>query len=252
MKHFIHIAIYIGMILTFSPSAMAQTNTSPEFAINLASDHVDITTSFSGSQIILYGSKPANTDLAVTLLGPSRAMIVRKKEQMGSFWINMDSLLFHNVPTYYDYAVSKPETALSDQETLASLRIGLNALNFAPSETDGDINVPHFEEALVRNKQRQNLFPLQTDNIEFINENFFKVVFNIPPQLPTGPYLIEAFLFRDGELINRKSQKLVVAQRGINARLSDFAESYGPLYGLFAIFIALFSGWAAYQAGLRK
>lgn len=244
---------FVAALVSFFNQSSGFAQDTPEFSLDLSLDHVDITTSFNGSQIILYGSKPNNSDVAITLVGPSRAMVVRKKDQVGPFWINVDSLHFYNVPTYYDFATSIPESVISSSETLASLKVGLNSLDFSPSYTPGEEqNVSYFEEALVRNKQVEQLFPLQAETIEYINDNFFKVVFFIPPQLPTGPYLIEGFLFRDGELISRKSQKLIVAQTGLNARLSDFANNYGFLYGIFSIFVALISGWAAYQAGMRK
>jgi uncharacterized protein (TIGR02186 family) len=232
--------------------AQAYAQTTPEFSLDLARNHIDITTAFSGTDMVVYGSKPDNTDVAVIMHGPRRAVMMRKKGEVAGIWVNVDSMLYHNVPNYYDYAVSRPESLIAVQSELNAYDIGLNALNFAPAyESEAD-DLLRFTEALIRNKQKNMVFPLYAEKIEYINDNFFKVVFTLPPQLPTGPYLVEAFLIKDGEIIKRESEKLQVAQTGLNARLHSFARDHSLLYGIFAVGVALLAGWTAYYSRRRS
>lgn len=240
------------LFLLFTISCLPfQCQASRDLAIDLALDHVDISTGFVGTEVILYGAKPASENIAVILRGPSRSMVVRRKKNVGGIWINTQSMRFYNVPSYYDYAVSEPVAQMAEPALLRDYGIGLNALEFAPVYPETSSTISQFTEALIRNKQSDDLFPLQAGDVEFITDQFFKVRFTIPPQLPTGNYLVEAFLFDEGTIIARETKKLKVAQTGLNARLREFATQHGFLYGIFAILLALISGWTAHQIGKK-
>ena len=89
----------------FAPAHAAEALLS----VDLAEDHVDITTGFTGSRVVLFGIKETPGDVAVTISGPDRKMVVRRKEQVFGLWINRKSAEFLDVPVYYDYALSRPE-----------------------------------------------------------------------------------------------------------------------------------------------
>ena len=239
------ILIILCLALIISFPAAAQRDESP-LAIDIASDHIDITTAFSGSRVVLYGTKAEGSQTAVVIRGPARRMIVREKEPVGGLWMNVEQIVFENVPSYYDYATSLPEDRLSSFDVLRERRIGLNALDFSPSTTAEDETIRSFQEAMIRNKQNEGMFPLQPSEVQYLTDTFFKVEFDIPPRLPTGIYIIEVFLFEDGVMTDNRSQELFVEQVGLNGQLVFLSEFYGFYYGFLAVTIALIAGWGAF------
>jgi hypothetical protein len=63
--------------------------------------------------------------------------------------------------------------------------------------------------------------------------------------VPTGTYLIQVFLVRDGDVVSGQTTPLVVSKVGIDAAISDFAIRQSAAYGAIAIAVALAAGWIA-------
>ncbi len=230
----------MGFALLIAPASAQETLT-----IDLASNHIDITTGFNGSHLTLYGVKEKAGEIAVVIRGPEKEMTVRKKNRVLGVWMNTEYMKFKDVPSYYDYALSK-KIGFTDREELMLREngVGINTLVFNPNDAAPDMErIRHFQEALVRNKQVHGLFPLQAKPLTFLNDNFFRVTMYLPANVPTGEYVIETLLFRKDKVIERKKTTLRVAQVGLNAQIYQFATESSLLYGLLCVFIAVFTGW---------
>ncbi len=237
---FIARALFLLLILTPVTSAKAQQG----MAIDLAQDHVDITTGFNGGFVVLYGTKNHAGDVAIVVRGPERDITVRKKGQFMGMWVTGEWIDFHDVPLYYDYALSRPESQIAPQDVLTREGIGLSGMTFrAMNVREDDARIGSFHEALIRSKQKQGLFPLKPKKIEFLHPNFFKTVLYVPSNVPKGRYEVEAFLIEDGRIIDSSRDTLKVAQIGTSASLNDLAYSHSFLYGLACIFMGAFAGW---------
>jgi uncharacterized protein (TIGR02186 family) len=236
------IFIIFGLML---PLSAAKAQGGRTITVDLASSSVDITTGFTGSQVVLFGVKKEPGELAVVVRGPTRRTVVRRKEQVLGMWMNKESVEFLDVPVYYDYAVSVPEPLIAPVEELHKNKIGLNALDFRALGDEDDATALGFKEALIRNRQRRGLYPLEPENIVFLNDSFFRVNFYMPSNVPTGEYSVRTYLFREGKLKDVQSTSLRVAQTGFSARLYSFAHKQSLAYGLVAVFMAVAFGWSA-------
>ena len=181
--------------------------------IDLASDQVDITTGFDGARLVLFGVKEREGDIAVVIQGPERDMIVRRKDTIFGAWMNRSSMKFRRVPVYYDYAMNKGEEELAPKTILSQYKVGLNALRFTPDRRgESEKTAQDFQEALIRNKQAQGLFPVKAKDIVFLSDDFFRTSFKLPSNVPTGEYTISTYLFNKGKLISQKERKLWKAE----------------------------------------
>ena len=230
------------LIVLVSGHAMAQKN----LTIDLASDHVDITTGFNGANLHLFGVKDRRGDVAVVIRGPKKQMTVRKKNRMLGIWMNTEYMRFNDAPAYYDFAISKKSGFEDGEEImLRDNGVGLATLVFEPDDTVPDRDRIHsFQEALIRNKQVQRIFPLEAKEVEFLSDNFFRTTMYLPANVPMGEYIIETLLFRGDKLIDRSATNLTVAPVGLNAQIYEFATQRSFYYGLICVFIAVFAGWA--------
>lgn len=211
--------------------------------LDLAENHVDITTGFSGTNLIVYGVRQGSNDVIIELRGPDRTMVVRRKGSVLGAWINVQSVEYHRVPGYFDYARTAPIRNMPDE---IRHRFGLSGLDFYPDERLSDDDARRFREALIRNKQAQALFPLQGREMQILPAGLFKVAFPLPDNIPTGIYRVNAYLV-DGARVTAEAQKtLQVGQVGFSAQVYKFAHDHAWLYALLAIGLALFAGWGAF------
>jgi uncharacterized protein (TIGR02186 family) len=232
------------LIIIFSCFTGVSLRAQEILTIDLAEDHVDITTGFDGANLVLYGTKDRAGDVAIVVRGPERSITVRKKSAVAGMWVNREWINFRDVPVYYDYALSRPETEISKSPVLVREGIGLSGMKFIPSGVkDDDERIGSFHEGLIRNKQKEGLFPLYPKKIEFLNDNFFKTTLYVPSNVPKGRYEIETFLFQDGRVVDSSITTLKVGQIGMSASLYDLAYNHSFAYGLTCIFIAAFAGW---------
>ena len=68
---------------------------------------------------------------------------------------------------------------------------------------------------------------------------------DFPANVPTGNYLVEVLLVRNGKVVSGQTTPLVIAETGLGADVSEFAERNAALYGFAAIIGAALLGWLA-------
>lgn len=219
--------------------------------VDLAQKRIDITTGFHGAELSVYGVKKDKGDIAITVVGPSQSMVVRRKSRVLGVWMNSSTFQFDNVPVYYDLALSRPENLIAPYETRHHNDIGIDSLSLEPRDDRDEAVTDTFREALVRNRQGQKLFPAEPEKVAFLEEDFFHTSFYLPANVPTGVYTVHAYLIRDGEVIDAVSTELKVAQTGVSANIYLFAVNDGLAYGLVSVLLALLFGWGA-QMILRR
>jgi uncharacterized protein (TIGR02186 family) len=235
----------LGFLFSFA-AMPAKAAPEADFNITLAEAQVSITTGFSGSTISVFGVRPKDKDIALSVLGPSRTMVVRKKASLFGMWLNRSSIKFREVPVYYDYAVSNPEPELSTPDVLKDYQLGLDYLPLRFSGKHDKGKVERFRAALVQNKQVQGHFPLEPRAFTFLTPSFFRADFYVPSNVPTGDYFVKAMLFEDGAVIKTRTTELKVAQVGTSAAIHDFAYGSGFFYGMGSILFAVLIGALAY------
>ena len=245
--------IVLALLFSFFMAAPAVAQVNGKYlTVDLDSDHVNITTGFNGAHLSLFGVKKQPGDIAIVIQGPTRRMVVRRKDQVMGLWMNREAVDFRNVPVYYDIALSKAEDEIAPAILLQGYGIGLDALDFHAVVAEKEKgNAQRFKEALIRNKQRQGYFPLEPKNIIFMDDDFFRANFYMPADVPTGVYTIKTYLFENGAIADINETKLRVAQVGFSARLYRFAMLHGLAYGLVAVLFALFSAGSVWLF-LRK
>ncbi|MBL4805543.1 MAG: TIGR02186 family protein [Alphaproteobacteria bacterium] len=215
------------------------------FTFALADDAVRITTGFTGADLIIFGTVEEEGTVIMQLEGPYRTAMVRRKESVFGAWMNRAWLRFDDLPVYYDFASSaEGNEFLPDMETRQELHIGLDTLKHPPRKKRYDEKtVELFQNALIRNKQKLGLYPLEAKEVAFLDEGFFKVKFEVPANVPSGEYKVKGFLVRDGEIIHQHSVGVHIGLEGFSSQLYVFSRNYGFFYGLVCVFLAVLAGW---------
>lgn len=238
-------ALLMCVLLAVSSPAMAQKDDAA-ISIDPSSATIDITTGFDGARLTVYGVTREDGDIAVLVTGPKRTMVVRRKSNVGGAWVNASWIEFDQVPAFYDYALSRFAMEQEMTDLLYENGIGLNGLDFIGPVNANPQNTAQFREAMIRNKQEQGLFPLKARGLSFVEPDFFKAEFALPSNVPTGDYTVNAYLFRGGKVRAEDQTTFRVAQVGFSARIYRYAYRESLAYGLVAVAMAFFAGWAAF------
>lgn len=222
------------------------TTRAQELIVDLSQHLVAITTGFTGADVLLFGAAEQGEDVIVIVRGPPTRTVVRRKARVAGIWINRDRMVFPRAPAFYHVAASGDLAGRSVEEILAAHRIGADFLSLRPRDRDArSPDVDAFREALIRNKQRMNLYSTETWPVTFIGKRLFRTTIPFPANVPTGTYQVEVHSLKDGRIVDSATTPLVVSKAGFGAAIYDFAHTYSAAYGLIAIATAAVAGWAA-------
>ncbi len=236
---FLRVAAAIALA-SGAPAAMAQS-----VVVDLSHREVAISTGFTGEELLLFGATEGSGDIVVTVTGPRREEVVRRKQRVAGIWVNGASITFPDAPAYYRVAASRPLADIAEAKDLRRLRIGPQSLALeARAPVDGD-QVGEFRAAFIRNKQRLDLYGTRPGPITINSGRLFRTSISFPANVPTGEYQVAVFLFKDGRLVSLETTPLRVRKVGLEAKIFSFANEHAPWYGAIAIAIALLAGWLA-------
>ena len=212
---------------------------------------IAITAAFDGTEVLLFGTVERGADVVVVVRGPAETAVVRRKSRTLGVWLNTESVRFENVPSFYALASSGPIDGLLPPAVRARHGIGVETLNLTPAGALSPAEAASFRAGLVRNKRRTALYPTEAAAVRFVSGGLFRTTIAFPANVRPGRYAVEVFDVREGAITAAQQSALIITKVGVEARLSEFARSEAPLYGLGAIVFAVAAGWAAATA-LRR
>lgn len=219
----------------------------------LSQDRVSISTSFDGSEILVFGAikrdapAPQTEPLAVivTVSGPDEPVTVRRKERRFGIWVNTESVDVSRAPAFYAVAAS---ASLSD----ALLRIEDQRWRITPPKalravgaTSMSENAPEFLEALIRVRTEAGIYSLAEDVVSIRDETLFSTTVALPSDLTEGAYTTRIFLTRGGTVIDDFETEIFVQKVGLERFIYNLAHDRPLIYGLLSLAIAIAAGWMA-------
>jgi len=243
------IVIKPDKVVVQPPPSQPDQNIKPAFnnalSIELAQVKIGVSMGFAGSYVRVFGDRrDPDTDIIITIEGPKKDVTIWKKERIMGAWVNRYSMRVKDVPAYYQYALSAPLTKKSIESVVAERNIEKTAyINSLDTKISAKQPKEQFVKSLINQKIEQELFFTESEKFTFLNDHFFKVHFRIPPSALTGEYVIKSLLVKDGEVIQRDEDTLIIEQVGTNAFINNAAKEYSLIYALICITFAMFSGW---------
>jgi uncharacterized protein (TIGR02186 family) len=224
---------------------------------SLSSHRVLITPSFTGTELVLFGtverdgaSEPrrGSYDIVATVAGPRETLVVRRKERMFGIWANADSRTFVQVPSYLAVLSTRPAEEVAPLDVLRRLQIGLRRTllpqRIGPDTADVVRDDP-FRTAFLRLKLSHELYVDAPNAVTFITPILFRATIPLPAGAPVGNYEVDLKLFADGALITRGGDAFEIVKFGFEQFVAGSAVNHGLLYGLATAMMALLTGWLA-------
>jgi uncharacterized protein (TIGR02186 family) len=233
--------VTLALLLVLLPA----TPMPAELVTALSSNLVAITTGFTGSNVLLFGTTGGEGDIIVVVRGPEDAEVVRRKGRRLGLWINEAEARFVNVPQFYAIAESGPIASTLSPSVAARHQIGISNLRLMAASMSPGVDLAEFRAALIRLKQQMGLYSPRPQPISFLGERLFRTDMRIPANAPVGDYLVSVFLVRNGEVTSAEITPLKVSKIGFEAWTYRFARSEPLVYGVVAVALAAVAGWMA-------
>lgn len=211
---------------------------------DLSLRQIDITSSFKGTEILLFGARNEAGDIVVVVRGPDQSYVMRKKRKFGPIWANKDKAIIKNVQSYNSSASSRALKELRNDRLIQALSIGVNNINI-DVETKKVKNIARFREAFLQDREQRGLYFPEVGEVQFIGNTLFRTIIKFPDNIPRGTYTAEVYLFSDGQLSGFQSTPLQVKKKGFDAFIYNAAYEHSLLYGISAVLMAIFAGWIA-------
>lgn len=217
----------------------------------LSHHSVSLSTSFSGSQLFIYGAIDTadhdvnDLDVIVAVTGPGQRVQVRKKERRFGIWVNGKGVEIDHAPSFYAVA-----TTGSFRDTLSWTedqrhRVGLNQVIRLIDAPDWVENREDYREAVARIREGQGLYSINEGTVKVIDGTLFETQISLPANLVEGDYKARFFLTHAGNVLDVFEDRVEVRRAGVGRLLYSSAQEQPALYGIAAIIVALIAGWLA-------
>jgi uncharacterized protein (TIGR02186 family) len=238
--------------------AVAAPPAAAERLVTSLSEHrVMVTSSFNGSEVVLFGGIERDTgvlplrgnyDVAVTVIGPRQNIVTFRKERVLGIWVNYESRVFENAPSYLAVLTNRPLQAITNADTLRRLQLGVDNIalpqRIDPAPAD-DVPGETFRKAFLKLKEDHGLYRQESNGVTFLTPALFRASIALPAEVPTGTYEIDVKLFSDGVMIARTPSALEIYKAGFEQFVTSSAQFHGVLYGLATSMMAILTGWFA-------
>ena len=246
----------MGRLLALLLLLPGLASASEQVVLGLSSDRVAITTSFNGSEILIFGAVkreqpiPGGPPLQVviTVAGPSGEVLVRRKERKFGIWVNTDAIEVDAAPSFYAVATSAPiNDVLSNTEDLRhkiTVDRAIRSVGAPATITDA----PSFTDALIRIRSEAGLYQLLEGHVAVDEQTLFRTAIEMPAALTEGEYATRIFLTRGGEIVSTYETRIDVHKVGMERWLFILSRQQPFLYGLMSLAIAIGAGWGASAA----
>jgi len=246
------ILLLTGMLATVPALAQGRD---PILVSEVSQNVIRVRQGFTGTELLVFGAiidprggQPAGDyDIVVIVRGPSEAIQLREKDRLEwlGIWVNAESADYRSVPSFFALASSRPVAELVDPQTAAIYELGLEYLQLSPTGSIDPEKQVRMTSGLVDLKRRQQLYQQVEDGVSITEGVLYQTRIAIPSNVIVGRYTAETLAIRDGRVIASGTSRIEVTKEGFERVVADEAQDNGLFYGLFAVGLSLFMGWAA-------
>lgn len=245
-------AVILALVLLVPVAAAQET-----VITGISTDNIALTADFDGSEIFVFGAvrrdSPAPPDagpldIVITIKGPPRPIVVRRKARRFGIWINTEAVRVSQSPSFYAIASTRPLPEILTETERLRYGIGMDqAVRLVGGLATGT-NTGPFAEAVVRIRGGQGLYAQIDGGVSLAEETLFQAHFALPANLVEGDYRAEFFLIRARGVIHAGETVITVQKTGIERWIFNLAQNRPLAYGLLSVTLALLAGWIAAAA----
>lgn len=219
----------------------------------LSEDRIEISANFSGSDLLVYGAVKRDTpppttgtlEVIITVEGPSSGLTVRRKSRVAGIWVNTEAVNIDSAPSFYAIATTRPFDDIISQTEDMRRSISIPRAIRSVGAPSNILDSAAFTEALIRLKAKKGMYGLYEGSVRLAQDTLFRTDIALPANLVEGVYKTRIFLLRGKQVVGLDERSIYVRKVGLERWLFALAHKKPALYGLLALGLAAFAGWAA-------
>jgi len=215
-------------------------------------DHVDITTTYSGTDVRIHGAIDVAADLIIKITGPAQEVTLSREVQRGPFWIGGGKAEVSGAPSLVYLYATKPIASLLPPAERARHGLELEAVELSIEPQAGGISEDRWRRAFFRLKEREGMYREDDRAIRITRGRLVMSDINLPAEIEFGTYRIEALLVRGGKVIGRDAGQFEVRQVGIGRWVWGAAHLHAWLFGVVCTLAAMVLGFGLNAATHRR
>lgn len=226
-----------GFILIVSAQAEGAVVMVPE------TDHVDVTTSFTGADIKAYGVVDQPGELIIKITGPRQDVTIAREKQWGPLWIGGGKVDVAEAPSLLYVYATKPVASLLPPEQLDKYGLTLEGVHMRIEPQLLEKGTDAWRRAFFRLKEREGRYVEDDHAVKIIRDRLVVSDITLPGDAQIGKYAIETLLVNAGNVVARDVSYFELRQTGIEAWIWNSARQSGWWFGLACTLAAMVLGF---------
>ena len=216
---------------------------------DISDNKINIDVGFKGTKLLFFGVIDEEGDVVVSVTGPRKIVKVRKKEKKMGVWLNSDTKVFFDVPSYYYVASTRPLEELDAENVLQINQVGIENIRFAGAEEQVEREI--WVNGIIKSMIQAGRYNPKQGLIQISDKRLFKTELNFSAELVDGQYLVDTLLLKDGNVIAAKRSFINVSKSGYGEKIYKMANNNSLFYGLTAVFFAIVFGFIIHEITRR-
>jgi uncharacterized protein (TIGR02186 family) len=225
-----------------------------KLAATVSSTNVQITSSFDGAVLSLFGTIEPDTrgtalggpyNIIVVITGPLQDRVARLKTNSWGIWTNTQQVIFKQFPAFYDVLSSGKLDNIATPELLDAESVLPDAQARATSSEGETARAAEFGAELVRLMTAEGHLAVQEDGVRFLSDTAYVAQVTLPSDVANGPFLAHTMVLKDRILVAEGTQGFTVRKSGFENFVFVASRQQPLLYGLVCVILALGTGWLA-------
>lgn len=222
-----------------------QVRANEKIVAELFESEINIDVGFSGATISIFGVIDEEGDVVISVTGPRKEIIVRKKESVMGVWLNSDKKVFSDVPSFYYLASNKPLEELNAKASFYVNQIGLENLRFEGGEEDEASNRDLWKNGIIETMLKKERYSDKIGKVNISKNKLFKTELYFGSDIIEGEYIVDTLLLKSGNVVGARRSFINVSKSGFGAKIYALANYNSLLYGTFAVILSLLFGFLA-------
>ena len=183
---------------------------------DISDNKINIDVGFKGAKLLFFGVIDEKGDVVVSVTGPRKTVEVRKKEKKMGLWLNSDTKVFFDVPSYYYVASTRPLKELNADNVLQINQVGIENIRFAGAEEQEERS--SWVNGIIKSMIEAGRYNPEQGLIQISDKRLFKTELNFSAELVEGQYLVDTLLLRKGAVIAARMEAQEIAAEHYNER----------------------------------
>jgi uncharacterized protein (TIGR02186 family) len=237
MRRLLLFVALVGLMLPLLARAEGAVVVVPE------TDHVDITTNFTGADVKAYGVIDGPGDLIIKVTGPRQDVTLAREKQWGPLWIGGGKVDVTQAPSLLYIYATKPVASLLPPAEQDKYHLRLEGVPMRIESQLLENAADAWHRAFFRLKEKEGRYLEDDHAINVIRDRLVVSDIALPGDAQTGKYEIETLLVKSGTVVGHDVSHFEVRQTGVESWVWNAARKNAWLFGVVCTLAAMVLGF---------